>query len=113
MADHQVAVGETGPEPVPVEILRRMTYLGTVQVRRAMKRSDITDHDVVAACAAQTLGAMSLHLLIAHTGAPAKVALAAMDRAASRGLIDYGVSLRTAWPTPAGQALLTTDPTTA
>lgn len=39
------------------------------------------------------------------TGAPPKVVQAAMERAADRGLIDYGVSLRSGWLTPDGLAL--------
>lgn len=36
------------------------------------------------------------------TGEPYKVCLAAMERANKRDLIDWGVSLRTAWPTYKG-----------
>lgn len=35
-----------------------------------------------------------------------KVCLRAVERACSRGLIDYGVSLRRPWPTPEGLSLL-------
>lgn len=67
---------------------------------RLMKRSDITDEQVVEACrlALAPFGPRSLDRLIEMTGAPAQVAYAAMERANDRGLIDYGVSLRTAWP---------------
>ncbi|MHA6903297.1 hypothetical protein ACJBUE_20780 (plasmid) [Ralstonia syzygii subsp. celebesensis] len=66
-----------------------------------MKRSDITDEQVVAACRAYHKQGLpfSLDRLIESTGAPEKVAYAAMGRACARGLIDYGVSLRSAWPT--------------
>lgn len=37
-------------------------------------------------------------LLMQWTGQPRKVVERAMERAASRGVIDYGVSLRTCWP---------------
>ncbi|OQQ28715.1 hypothetical protein A4U94_01335 [Prescottella equi] len=64
-----------------------------------MKRSDISDSDVVRACRdARAAGGSSLGLLIERTNAPRKVALAAMDRALDRDLIDYGVSIAYAWP---------------
>ena len=44
--------------------------------------------------------------LAAETGQPEKVCFRAMERADRRGLLDYGVSLRTAWLTEAGKALL-------
>jgi hypothetical protein len=37
---------------------------------------------------------------------PPKVTLAKMEKLCRAGLIDYGVSLRTAWLTDAGRALL-------
>jgi hypothetical protein len=40
------------------------------------------------------------------TGEPFKVCYAAMERASDRDFIDYGISLRTAWPTPKGLELL-------
>jgi len=75
-----------------------------------VKTADITDAQVVDACrkfheairwsrgpyAANTPN--SLAQLIAVTGAPEKVAFRAMERAERRGLIEYGVSLATAWP---------------
>ncbi|NKS12566.1 hypothetical protein GS580_16640 [Rhodococcus hoagii] len=64
-----------------------------------MKRSDITDTEVVQACRdAPATGMSSLALLMARTGAPAKVAVAAMERADARRLIDCGVSIAYAWP---------------
>lgn len=87
-----------------------------------MSRKDVTDVDVVAACrdshddrgawvAGRMPGATNVHLcadelLAARTGQPRKVCERALERACSRGLVDFGVSLRTAWPTPAGLALL-------
>lgn len=44
--------------------------------------------------------------LAALTGEPEKVCYRAMERAADRGLLEYGVSLRTAWLTPKGIELL-------
>jgi hypothetical protein len=41
--------------------------------------------------------------------APEKVCLAAMDRACNRDLIEYGVSLRSAWPTEKGKQLIQTQ----
>lgn len=74
-----------------------------------MKRSDISDLQVVA-CAIRwrngTHPGFVTDMLARETGAPLKVAEAAMERAVSRGLLDYGVSLRTAWATDAGMALL-------
>src|SRR3990167_9143890 len=40
------------------------------------------------------------------TGQPQKVCYRALERAAERDLIDYGVSLRTGWLTDKGRALL-------
>jgi len=40
------------------------------------------------------------------TGQPEKVCYKAMERADDRGLIDYGVSLRTGWITEEGMKLL-------
>ena len=41
-----------------------------------------------------------------ETGACFKVCYRAMERAANRGLVEYGVSLRTGWLTDEGKALL-------
>lgn len=73
------------------------------------KRSEITDAIVVVACwsSHNSRGDLgnSLDVLRGMTGAGQKVAFAAMERAAERGLVEYGVSLRTAWPTEKGFAL--------
>lgn len=73
-----------------------------------MKRSDITDEQVVRACAEMhsAYTRSSIEILLERTGAPDKVGYAAMARAEERGLIDYGTSLSSAWPTPEGLALL-------
>ncbi len=41
-----------------------------------------------------------------QTGAPWKVIDAAMERASDRGLVDYGVTLRSGWLTDKGKALI-------
>lgn len=72
-----------------------------------MKRSDITDEQVVQACVdAALLPTTAGDLLMKRTGAPWKVAEGAMYRTARRGLIDYGVSLWHAFPTLEGRKLL-------
>jgi len=45
-------------------------------------------------------------LLAQRTGEPEKVCYRAMERAEERGLIDYGVSLRTGWLSEKGEELL-------
>jgi ribosomal protein S9 len=66
---------------------------------------DITDEQVVRACI-HGPDVFSLDVLVEATGAPLKVCEGAMRRAIRRGLIDYGVSMRSAWAEPAGLALL-------
>ncbi|WP_125673641.1 hypothetical protein [Amycolatopsis sp. WAC 04182] len=64
-----------------------------------MKRGDITDDQVVTACArAHAEGQRSLDVLIEATAAPRKVALAAMYRASGNGRINWGVNVELAWP---------------
>lgn len=41
-----------------------------------------------------------------ETGAPPKVVYAALERAANRDLIEYGVSVRSGWLTDKGKALI-------
>lgn len=80
-----------------------------------MKRSDITDTQVVAACMewkASNPDGFVTDLLVRRTGAPHKVAEAAMRRALDNGFIDYGVSLRTAWATPEGKHMLAAEQST-
>lgn len=70
--------------------------------RGIMKTSDITDDQVIAACRAwreNPAGNSSIRNLMDATGAPRKVAFRAMERASSRGLINWGVSINYAWPT--------------
>jgi hypothetical protein len=44
--------------------------------------------------------------ILIRNGVPPKVVLRKMERLADRGLIEYGVSLRTAWLTEAGRRAL-------
>lgn len=77
-----------------------------------MKRSDITDAQVCEAYrrwrAECPYGKTAEVHLMEMTGAPIKVAYAAMERASDRDLVNYGVSLRTGWLTEKGLALLET-----
>lgn len=77
-----------------------------------MSRKDVTDIAVVLACrdALNTSEVFADELLAHRTGQPRKVCERAMERACDRGLVEYGVSLRTAWPTPAGLALVAEAP---
>lgn len=101
-----------------------------LKARRPWKRSDITDKMVVAAyaeyqtefdAAQQEVGgeygsSIAFIMLMRHVpnpyerlcavlGCPQMVVYRAMERAADRGLIEYGVSLRTGWITDKGIAL--------
>lgn len=76
-----------------------------------MKRSNITDEMVCRAYAKwsnEECGPEDFpyDLIMRETGAPMKVAYAAMERAFERGLLDYGISLRSGWLTDKGKALL-------
>lgn len=75
-----------------------------------MKRADITDRMVCEACfdvMAFGDGQMTADELISRAhGVPLKVAHAAMQRAADRGLLWVGVSLRCAVLSPKGEDLL-------
>ena len=80
-----------------------------------MATKDITDEQVCGAyetysCARdvykQSDDYWPYTILEGWTGEPFKVCYAAMERAARRGLIDYGVSLRTGWLTDKGRQLL-------
>jgi len=74
-----------------------------------MKTNDISDIQVIEACKKyheNGQGPFALEILINETEAPEKVALRAMERSNNRGLIDYGVSLRSAWPTEKGIKLI-------
>jgi hypothetical protein len=77
-----------------------------------VKRSDISDLMVCEATRVFSAGSglrpmIDLYLL-SRTSAPMKVIHAALERAYDRGLIECGVSLRTAWLTDKGKALLNT-----
>lgn len=74
-----------------------------------MKRSDITDLMVCKAAAVYSEARdirFITDILVMETGAPLKVVYAAVERTFGRGYLDYGVSLRTAWLTDKGLALL-------
>lgn len=70
-----------------------------------MKRSDITDRMVCDAYRRRGK-AFADEFLAAETGAPLKVARAAIARAFCRGLLDSGISDRTGWLTEKGLELL-------
>lgn len=70
------------------------------------KRADLTDTAIcvaIARAAGDGPGYVAYEALAELF--PPKVVERAWERAASRGLIDYGVSLRTAWLTEAGKRL--------
>ena len=66
-----------------------------LQVVQAQQRWRDNDH-----------GPWAYEILQVETGQPEKVCYKCMERAADRGLLEYGVSLRTAWLTDKGEALL-------
>ena len=73
-----------------------------------MSTKDVSDFDV---CRAVAMCREDNHiwpyeLLAEWTGQPEKVCYRAMERSQKRGLIEYGVSLRTAWLTERGAGLL-------
>jgi hypothetical protein len=71
---------------------------------RRPKRSDITDEEMLEAVrafwreadAGNVAGAQTPDVSLAHKY-PVKVIMAKLDHLSDRGVIDYGVSLRTAW----------------
>lgn len=80
-----------------------------------MQRKDITQEMVLLACEEFTRENQTgpftpkpncIERLRARTGAPEKVLYAAMWREEDRGTIDYGVSVRCAWPTEKGESIL-------
>jgi hypothetical protein len=74
-----------------------------------MAMKDITDLQVVQAQQRwhdNRQGPWAYEILEAETGQPEKVCYKCMERAADRDLLEYGVSLRTAWLTDKGKALL-------
>lgn len=73
-----------------------------------MATKDISDAQVCRAYAeAKSIpGVFAETILMRMTGQPEKVCYRAMERAERRGLIEYGVSLRSGWLTDAGMQLL-------
>ena len=77
-----------------------------------MAMKDITDLQVVRAVQRRQDdrdGPWPYETLSRETGQPEKVCYRAMERADSRGYLEYGVSLRTAWLTDKGKALLASN----
>lgn len=70
-----------------------------------MKRSDLTTTAVLTAVRDHAFGAFE-YLAAQY---PPKVVLAAFDRDARKGLIEYGVSQRCPWLSPAGRWYLQAD----
>jgi hypothetical protein len=73
-----------------------------------MSTKDITDTQVIAAYLtyAENRAEWPQDILRVQTGKTWQLCLGACARAASRGFIDYGVSLRSGWVTRAGRDLL-------
>lgn len=74
-----------------------------------MATKDISDKQVLLAVLKSRLTDFTpwpYEILAAETGECEKVCFRAMERADRRGLLDYGVSLRTAWLTDKGKALV-------
>ena len=80
-----------------------------------MAMKDITDNQVCEAYykAEQERGAdweneydFPYEILAKETGQPEKVCYKTMERACDRGLIEFGVSLRTGWLTDKGKELI-------
>lgn len=74
-----------------------------------MSRKDISDKQVVIAYAEYHNGARKewpYEILRRMTGQPFMVCYRAMERAAKRGFVESGISLRTGWLTDKGKALL-------
>ena len=75
-----------------------------------MATKNITDYQVCTAyVAAKLKGVWPYEILQKETGEPFKVCWRAMERAVGRGLIDYGVSLRTGWITSRGICLISAN----
>ncbi len=62
-----------------------------------MKTSDISDAEILQACRDFHAGAADTPDVALAGKYPAKLILSKMRRLHDRGLIEYGVSLRTAW----------------
>ena len=79
-----------------------------------MATKDITDKQVCEAYGQYTeTQRWPYEILAEMTGEPVKVCIRAMERAARRGYIECGVSLRSGWLTEKGQQLLTLPPSDA
>lgn len=75
-----------------------------------MARKNISDIQVLQAYQrCKGTGEFPYELLARETGEHWKVCYAAMERADSRGLIDWGVSLRSGWISEKGKRLLAED----
>lgn len=85
-----------------------------------MKTSDIPTIEVLKACEIAHSGEFNLttlfsgpktkapwEILMEKFNAPEKVVYSAMERDYKKGLLEYGVSLRTAWLSDKGYELLT------
>lgn len=76
-----------------------------------MARKDVTDRMVVDAYVwRQEFASTPLAVLMEITGEPEKVCWRAMERAAERGYVEYGVSLNCGWATKKGLALVKENP---
>ena len=75
----------------------------------------VTDLEVCTAFALyqRDLGPWPNEILARETGEPEKVCYRAMERASRKGLINYGVSLRSGWLTPEGWEFLSKHGTTS
>ncbi len=62
-----------------------------------MKASDITEDEVLLACDAFHLSRRGTRPPDETLPYPRRVILAKMEKMVKKGLLDYGVSLRTAW----------------
>ena len=73
-----------------------------------MKCADIDDALVIryAADFHDRISTTPVGARLVEDGVPPKVATAKIERLVSRGLLNYGVSPNTAWPTGRGRALL-------
>ena len=73
-----------------------------------MATKDISDREVLQAVvdADARKKIWPYDLLAERTGQPVKICYKCLERADDRGYLEWGVSLRTAWPTPKGEELL-------
>jgi len=72
------------------------------------KRVDISDVEVIRAYVnREPFGKFAYEILAEKFGCPEIVAYRACERALNRGLLEYGVSLRSGWLTDKGKELLT------